>query len=43
MRVIDRIEELKEEIERLTEKYCEVCQECDCDYCWARIGDESDG
>ena len=42
MRVVDKIEELKEEIESLTEKYCENCQEFTCDYCWARIeGDEN--
>lgn len=26
---------LKAAIEELEEKYCENCQECDCDYCWA--------
>lgn len=42
MRVVDKIEKLKEEIEKLTEKYCEQCQEFTCDYCWARIeGDEN--
>ena len=37
MRVIDRITELKAEIERLQENYCENCQEFSCDCCWARL------
>ena len=33
MRVVDLIEETQSSIRELTEKYCENCQEFDCDYC----------
>ena len=33
MRVADLIAEMQSEVRELTEKYCENCQECDCDYC----------
>lgn len=33
MRVVDLIEETQSRLCELIEKYCENCQECDCDYC----------
>lgn len=41
MKVIDKITVLQQQIESLQEKYCEKCQEVDCDYCWAQA-DEMD-
>lgn len=37
MRVVEKIEMLEAQIERLKEKYCDECQEYFCEYCWARI------
>lgn len=33
MKAVDRIAELQSEINNLTEKYCENCQEFECDFC----------
>lgn len=38
--VNDKIKELKTEIEKLKERYCENCQEWDCDICWCEISGE---
>ena len=40
MRVIDRIEELKNLMNDLTEKYCENCQTYLCEECWAEVGED---
>jgi len=37
MKAIEKIEKLEEEIEKLKEKYCDNCQEYDCDFCFAEI------
>ena len=31
------IRKLENEIYELREKYCESCQEWDCEYCWAEV------
>lgn len=33
MRVVEAIQELQNKVIKLTERYCENCQEGDCDYC----------
>ena len=33
MRVIERIEQLQSEIEKIKEKYCDYCQEYYCEDC----------
>lgn len=33
MRVVEIIQELEKKVSKLIEKYCENCQERDCDYC----------
>lgn len=33
MRVDEAIQELQSKVIKLIEKYCENCQEYDCDYC----------
>ncbi len=42
MTVCERIELLKAEIAKLSEKYCENCQEWTCENCWAKdeVGNE---
>lgn len=37
MKVVERIEMLEAQIEQLKENYCDECQECFCEYCWAII------
>ena len=37
MRVIEKLMELELKKEELTERYCENCQEYDCDCCWAEV------
>lgn len=37
MKVVEKIEMLEAQIERLKEKYCDECQEWFCENCWARI------
>ena len=33
MKVDELLRKLEKTIEDIKEKYCENCQECDCDYC----------
>lgn len=40
MIVAKEIAFLKTAIEELEEKYCQNCQDWDCDYCWANTDDE---
>lgn len=43
MRVIERVEQIKKELQDITEAYCENCQEFVCDYCpivWREADDE---
>lgn len=37
MRVVDELARLKEQVYKLERKYCEKCQECDCDCCHKAI------
>ncbi len=43
MTASEKIDMLKEQIEKIKEEYCENCQESDCDYCWARMDGGEDG
>lgn len=40
MRVVDRLDELQEELERFKEEYCDGCQEFTCDECRRGLTDE---
>lgn len=45
MKVIERVEKLREELKDITEKYCGNCQEFTCEYCsimWGGLDDEQD-
>lgn len=39
MSVAEELELLKGTIAELEEKYCQNCQEWDCDCCWANVDD----
>ncbi len=39
MSVAEELDLLKGTIAELEEKYCQNCQEWDCDYCWANADD----
>ena len=43
MRVVEAIQELQSKVVKLTEKYCENCQEVDCDYCSFELERSEDG
>ena len=40
MRVVDRLDMLQRELERLKEEYCDGCQEFTCDECRRELKDE---
>lgn len=43
MKVIERVEQLKAELQDITEEYCDNCQEFTCEYCnrvWKGLDDE---
>lgn len=45
MKVIERVEQIKKELQDITEEYCGNCQEFVCDYCpivWKGADDETD-
>jgi len=42
MKADELIRKLENEIYAIREKYCDNCQEWDCDYCWAEVDEEED-
>lgn len=43
MKAVEKIEKLEDEIDELHRKYCDNCQEYDCNFCWAEIEEGEEG